>query len=62
VKSEDLYEVLRTYGTVVSPGEFYFADPVPEPCFRLSIAALDEDEIIEGTRRLGAALFSLLSR
>jgi DNA-binding transcriptional MocR family regulator len=57
-----LYEALRTHGIVVSQGKFYFAHPAAEPCFRLSIAALDEDEIVEGTRRLGAAISSILSR
>lgn len=62
VESAAVYEALRTYGVMVSRGEFYFADPVPEPCFRLSIAALDEEEIIEGSRRLGAALHSVFPR
>jgi DNA-binding transcriptional MocR family regulator len=62
VEKAAVYEALNTHGVIVSRGDFYFANPVPEPCFRLSIAALDEDEIIEGTRRLGAALSSVLPR
>jgi DNA-binding transcriptional MocR family regulator len=46
-------------GVEVTPGEGFFPPgtaPIDACCFRLSISRLDEDEIVEGVRRLGRAV------
>jgi DNA-binding transcriptional MocR family regulator len=51
---------LRAHGVVASRGSLYFASPHRGVHFRISIANLDEGEIEEGCRRLGAALASVV--
>jgi len=47
---------IRKAGVRVSPGSGYFAVPPALSHIRLSIACVDEDQIEEGCRRLGATL------
>ena len=55
--SEDRVDAqLRAHGVLASRGSLYFTAPHPGVHFRISIANLDEAEIEEGCRRLGAAL------
>lgn len=60
IEDEDLYEALLAFGVTVSPGSYYFPQKEASSHFRISIAGLNEDEIREGMRRLGRALFSLI--
>ncbi|MBI2566462.1 MAG: PLP-dependent aminotransferase family protein [Candidatus Schekmanbacteria bacterium] len=62
VAAGELYERLRAHGVVVSPGEPYFTEPPREACFRLSISTLNEQQIAEGIRRLGAAIAAVRGR
>ncbi|HVP14307.1 MAG TPA: PLP-dependent aminotransferase family protein [Terriglobales bacterium] len=43
-------------GVKVVPGRLFFAKPTVVPHLRLSIACVDDDEIVEGCARLGRAL------
>jgi len=54
-----LLEVLNKHGVNASPGEYYFAKLHPKKYLRLSIATLDESEILEGIIRLGRAINEL---
>lgn len=51
-----VFEHLRENGVLVSPGEAFFYTPSGGCFIRLSIARLNEDEILEGIKRLGRAL------
>lgn len=53
---ETLYRRLLQAGVKVSPGSAFFQTPLVEASFRLSIACVTEDEIVEGCRRLGRSL------
>jgi DNA-binding transcriptional MocR family regulator len=53
---EEVYAHIAQSGVIVSPGPYYFIEPPTRPCFRLSIAAVDERRIEEGMRRLGRAI------
>jgi DNA-binding transcriptional MocR family regulator len=50
------YDRIANSGVVVSPGPYYFVEPPARPCFRLSIATVDESRIEEGIARLGRAI------
>ena len=49
-------ETLLKHGVMISPGHYYFNESPSRKHFRLSIASLDENEIVEGIKRLGKAL------
>lgn len=52
-------KLLIKHEVLVSPGEYYFHTQPPKKYFRISIANLNETEIIEGISRLGKALNEL---
>ena len=54
-----LQRALRAQGVAAADGGLFYASPPAERHIRLSISSLDEAEIEEGARRLGAALRSL---
>ena len=56
IDDERFDEICRRHGVVVSPGRYYYAQPLEERQFRISISMLDEEEITEGFARLGSAL------
>jgi len=49
-------DACRREGVAAAPGSPFYAETSPGPALRLCIASLDEEEIEEGFRRLGAAL------
>jgi DNA-binding transcriptional MocR family regulator len=53
---------LADRGVLVSPGSLHFYNPPGHPCFRLSIAHLEETDILEGMGRLGRALADLYKK
>lgn len=56
---ETIYEHLLRAGVKVAPGAPFFPkSPPARPQFRLSVACVTEEEIVEGCRRLGRALRS----
>ncbi|MDP3177177.1 MAG: PLP-dependent aminotransferase family protein, partial [Spirochaetaceae bacterium] len=55
----EIQAALRARGVAAAPGSLFFVDPPSERYLRLSISALDEDEIEEGAARLGAAIETL---
>lgn len=55
-------EVQRQHKVAVAPGHYFFAERCPRKYFRISISCLNETEIGEGVKRLGAALRQLLGR
>lgn len=59
MEENDLVGHLRKEGVMVLPGSTHFYGEAAGPCFRLSIAHLDEAAITEGIRRLGACLTRL---
>jgi len=52
---------LRNAGVSVMPGRGFYADPPSRAHLRLSIACVDEKQIEEGCRRLGATLTDMSS-
>jgi GntR family transcriptional regulator/MocR family aminotransferase len=52
-------EHLRAAGVLVSPGSLYFAKMPKDFCFRLSLANVTPEKIVEGCRRLGKVLKGL---
>lgn len=59
---EAAYDHIARSGVVVSPGSYYFPEPPARPCFRLSIATVDESRIEEGIRRLARAIREVSGR
>jgi 2-aminoadipate transaminase len=58
---EAIYERLVRAGVKVASGSAFFAAaPTGPPQFRLSIACVPEEEIVEGCRRLGRALAAIV--
>jgi DNA-binding transcriptional MocR family regulator len=58
---EAIYERLLRAGVKVASGSAFFAAaPTGPPQFRLSIACVPEEEIVEGCRRLGRALAAIV--
>lgn len=53
---EELLKRIIPFGVNVSPGGYYFLRDAPSPNFRISISALNEEEIREAVGRLGQAL------
>lgn len=53
---EKLCERMRAEGVIVSPGVYYFVDLKESEYFRISIARIDEHQILQGLKRLGKAL------
>ena len=60
VSEEVAMEQLRAAGVLVYPGSYYFVRPPDDLCFRLSLANVSEAKIVEGCRRLGKALATLV--
>lgn len=54
-------EALRQ-GVLVSPSTMWSVDPSPPPALRLAFCAEPEDRLVEGARRLGKVIKSLLAR
>lgn len=59
---ERLRDEMARYGVYVSPGRYFFASCGHTDNLRVSISALDEKEIVEGIRRLGALLDAVSRR
>jgi len=56
IPAPDRESLLASHGVQVANGrQFFFSDP-GDTYFRLSISTLDEEEIVEGVRRLARAL------
>ncbi|NUW33396.1 PLP-dependent aminotransferase family protein [Nonomuraea sp. SMC257] len=56
-RAHDAAEVARRHGVAVDPGQDFFAAEAPGAFVRLSFAAVaDPSELIDGARRLGAAI------
>jgi DNA-binding transcriptional MocR family regulator len=51
--------LLATHGVRAAAGSWFFSSPQTDSYLRLSISALDEEEIVEGVGRLACALQSL---
>jgi GntR family transcriptional regulator/MocR family aminotransferase len=60
-KEESMYKIFINNGIMISPGSLFFFRSTDSSHFRISIASLDEAEIIEGIKRLGAALRAILN-
>jgi GntR family transcriptional regulator/MocR family aminotransferase len=56
---EAIYNTAISHGIMISPGNLFFYSPSKSVHFRISIAALNEKEIIEGIKRLGDVLKKL---
>ena len=56
-----LCDNLRNAGVCVTPGRGFYAVPPSRAHLRLSIAFVDETQIEEGCRRLGATLTATAS-
>jgi GntR family transcriptional regulator/MocR family aminotransferase len=57
VNTRELLPVARQAGVEFAPGDQFFSDPVKGTRYlRLNFAVLDEEQIIEGVRRLASAL------
>ncbi|MBN1799314.1 MAG: PLP-dependent aminotransferase family protein [Spirochaetales bacterium] len=57
---DELVNHIDSYGVAVSPGTIFFPGKPDIPCFRISIAHQDENQIEEGIKRIGRALNDLL--
>jgi DNA-binding transcriptional MocR family regulator len=62
MEEKALVRFLADRGVLVSPGSLHFYNPPGHPCFRLSIAHLEETDILEGMGRLGRALADLYEK
>jgi DNA-binding transcriptional MocR family regulator len=60
--SVDWKSLLASHGVVVADGSFFYLSGASNPCMRLSISTLNEDEIVEGIRRLASALRRIYRR
>jgi len=60
LSGDELIKYIDSYGVAVSPGKIHFPKRPDIPCFRISIAHQDEDQIEEGIKRIGRALHDLL--
>jgi len=61
VSEDELHAELRKQGVAASKGAQYFPKPPEDHYLRLSISKLEEEEIVEGVRRVGKALGKLYS-
>jgi len=59
INESEVIQQIENMGVMVSPGTMFFPDSTDKVCFRLSIAHRDEDEIIDGIKRIGKALHEL---
>lgn len=63
---EELNQLLRENGIALSPGTFYFDEArrqgINTPCFRISIAAVNEDEILAGIKRMAGVFKTILRK
>lgn len=50
---EEILGHLLDHGVMVSPGSSHYYGPTDGICFRISIAHLEESDIVEGVRRMG---------
>jgi GntR family transcriptional regulator/MocR family aminotransferase len=55
IGEDELHRILRKHGILTTPGSLYFTDKPENHYIRLSISQLNEEEIIEGIRRLKRA-------
>ena len=58
---ESINRIFIEHGIMISPGSLFFFRPTDSSHFRISIAAVDEKEIMEGIKRLGTALRAILN-
>jgi DNA-binding transcriptional MocR family regulator len=56
INEEDLMQKIFNTGVSVSKGSIFFPTKSDKACFRISIARADENEIVEGIKRLGKVL------
>jgi DNA-binding transcriptional MocR family regulator len=61
ISRQRLTEITAQFGVGVSPGEFYFPQRLPCEYFRINIARVPQDKILEAVKRLGKALDRLTS-
>ena len=56
IDESSLLQTTEKYGATVSPGRYYFYKSKNSNYFRISISTLNEEEIIEGIKRLAKAI------
>ena len=62
IDPDAVYEEGLRHGVLVSPSTMWSVDPQATPGIRVAFCAEPEDRLIEGARRLGKAMKSLLAR
>jgi DNA-binding transcriptional MocR family regulator len=62
LEPDAVYEEALRQGVLVSPSSMWSVDPRLSPGLRLAFCAEPEDRLVEGARRLGKAIKTLLSR
>jgi DNA-binding transcriptional MocR family regulator len=58
---ESINKIFIEHGIMISPGSLFFYNSTNSRHFRISIAALDENEITEGIKRLGKAIRTMMN-
>lgn len=48
----EIFDIFKKAGVLLSPGRFYFAGKNKDICFRISISATNEEEILKGIKRM----------
>ena len=51
----EIFEIFRKNGVLLSPGRFYFTNTNKNIYFRISISTTNEEEILEGFKRMQKA-------